>query len=80
MVDEPDYRIPHVSAAIPNFLAMEYHARDVPWWDDLVRPIGESGPILEEGWIDLPDGPGLGVEIDREVARRYLTDDSELIV
>jgi gluconate/galactonate dehydratase len=29
----------HVAAACKNFLAMEYHARDVDWWGDLV---GES--------------------------------------
>ncbi|MFB6295308.1 MAG: mandelate racemase/muconate lactonizing enzyme family protein [Halobacteriales archaeon] len=70
----------HVSAAIPNFLAMEYHARDVPWWDDFVTRTGESGPILEDGYVDLPDGPGLGVEIDPDVAQRYIADGSELII
>jgi L-alanine-DL-glutamate epimerase-like enolase superfamily enzyme len=39
-----------------------------------------SGPILSDGTVDVPEGPGLGVEIDREVAERYLTDGSELIV
>lgn len=70
----------HLSAAIPNFLCMEWHARDVPWWDNLVVRTGENGPILRDGYIDLPEGPGLGVEIDPDVARQYLTDDSELIV
>jgi len=70
----------HVSAAIPNFVAMEYHARDVPWWNDLVTRTGRSGPILADGQIVVPEGPGLGIELDRDVVRRYLTDDSELIV
>ena len=26
----------HVCAAMNNFLVMEYHAHDVPWWGDLV--------------------------------------------
>ncbi len=68
----------HAMAAIPNVVALEYHARDVPWWDDLVTRTGESGPVIEDGRIDVPEGPGLGIEIDRDVAERYLTDDSEL--
>lgn len=26
---------------------------------------------MEDGWVAIPDGPGLGVEIDREVLARY---------
>jgi L-alanine-DL-glutamate epimerase-like enolase superfamily enzyme len=70
----------HLAAAVPNFLAMEYHARDVPWWDDFVNRTNGSGPILSNGSIDLPEGPGLGVQIDPDVAERYLTDGSDLIV
>jgi len=66
-------------AAIPNAIALEYHARDVPWWDDLVTRTGESGPVIEDGTIDVPEGPGLGIEINPDVAERYLTEDSELI-
>jgi L-alanine-DL-glutamate epimerase-like enolase superfamily enzyme len=68
----------HAMAAIPNVIALEYHARDVPWWDDLVTRTGDSGPVIEDGTIDVPEGPGLGIEIDPDVAERYLTDDSEL--
>ncbi|MFB6218197.1 MAG: enolase C-terminal domain-like protein, partial [Halobacteriaceae archaeon] len=70
----------HAAAAIPNFLALEYHARDVPWWDDLVTRTAGSGPVLADGTIDLPEGPGLGIEIDPDVAAEYLTDGTELIV
>ena len=71
----------HVCATFPNFLSLEFHARDVPWWDDLVRRVDDpDAPIIEDGTIDLPEGPGLGVEIDPDVADRYLTDGSVLIV
>ena len=71
----------HVCAAIPNFVALEYHARDVPWWDDLARRTdAPDDPILDEGYVDLPEGPGLGVEIDPDVADEHLTDGSGLIV
>jgi L-alanine-DL-glutamate epimerase-like enolase superfamily enzyme len=29
---------------------------------------------LDAGWIDLPSGPGLGVELDEEKIRRYRFD------
>jgi len=70
----------HVSAAVPNFLCMEWHSRDVPWWNDFALRTGENGPILEDGYITVPEGPGLGVEINRDLAEQYLTDDSELII
>lgn len=37
-------------------------------------------PILEDGYIDVPEGPKLGVEINRDPVEQYLTADSELIV
>jgi len=70
----------HVAASVPNFVALEYHAFDVPWFEDLVSRTGESGPIIEDGSIDLPQGPGLGIEIDPDVAAEYLVDGEELIV
>jgi len=70
----------HVSATIPNFVCMEYHAREVPWWDDLVHRIHCNAPIIENGYIDLPEGPGLGIEIDPDVAANHMARDSELIV
>ncbi|MFC7211882.1 mandelate racemase/muconate lactonizing enzyme family protein [Natronoarchaeum sp. GCM10025321] len=70
----------HLSAAVPNFLCMEWHSRDVPWWNDFAKRTHGDGPILEDGYIDVPEGPGLGVEIDRDLAERYLTDGSDLII
>jgi len=28
---------------------------------------------MEDGWVKIPDGPGLGVEINREVPHKYTT-------
>jgi L-alanine-DL-glutamate epimerase-like enolase superfamily enzyme len=58
----------HVCAAMNNFLVMEYHAHEVPWWDDLV--IGE--PTIAGGFIHLNDKPGHGMELDEDVARAHL--------
>jgi L-alanine-DL-glutamate epimerase-like enolase superfamily enzyme len=64
----------HAAATVPNFVALEYHAFDVPWFEDLVSRTGESGDVIEDGEISLPEGPGLGIEIDWDVAREYMVE------
>ncbi len=51
----------HLGAVLPNFLALEYHAREVPWWDDLYK---QEEPLIQNGRIQVPDAPGLGIELD----------------
>ena len=48
-----------------DMLAMENHAVDIPWWDDLVT--GPAKPIVNRGFITVPDTPGLGVELNEAV-------------
>lgn len=50
----------HVAAAMHNVLAMELHSVDVPWWKDLVN--GLPDPLVKDGFITVPDAPGLGIE------------------
>jgi gluconate/galactonate dehydratase len=59
----------HLSAAIPNFLALEWHAASVPFFDDLVA--NRRGPMIEKGYIQVPDKPGLGVEFNERIAYKY---------
>jgi len=59
----------HFCAAIPNFLVLEFHASDVPFWNDLVDGIPK--PIIKNGMIQLPEKPGLGITLNEQVARRY---------
>ena len=63
----------HVCASIPNFLALEWHASSVPFFDDLV--IGGARPIIQQGFINVPDSAGIGVELDLEQCRRYAARD-----
>jgi len=58
----------HVCAAMSNFLVMEFHAHDVPWWADLV----EGEPVIKDGFIHLADRPGHGMTLNEEVARAHL--------
>jgi L-alanine-DL-glutamate epimerase-like enolase superfamily enzyme len=53
----------HVGATVPNFVALEYHAREVPWWEELVA----GDDLIEDGTIEVPDAPGLGIELDWDV-------------
>ena len=59
----------HLCAATPNFLALEWHAASVPFFDDLVK--GGEGPLIQDGKIAVPDVPGLGIELDEDVAYKY---------
>ncbi len=58
----------HLGAAIPNFDVLEYHALDVDWWDDLVT---RDEPLIRDGSIEVPEEPGLGIELDAEVAENH---------
>lgn len=59
----------HFCAAIPNFLVLEFHASDVPFWNDLVE--GNTKPIIQDGTVHLTEKPGLGIKLDEKVARKY---------
>jgi L-alanine-DL-glutamate epimerase-like enolase superfamily enzyme len=57
----------HCAAATENFLVMEHHDVDTPWYEDLVK--GVPKPIFREGFIQVPDTPGLGIELNEEAIR-----------
>jgi L-alanine-DL-glutamate epimerase-like enolase superfamily enzyme len=58
----------HCAAATENFVALEHHSLDVPWWGDLVTP----PVVLDKGFAVVPDRPGLGVEPNPEVVKAHL--------
>jgi L-alanine-DL-glutamate epimerase-like enolase superfamily enzyme len=60
----------HCAAATENFLVLEHHSCDVPWWDDLV--FGIDKPIVKDGFITVPDAPGLGVTLNEDVVKEHL--------
>ncbi|HET6386091.1 MAG TPA: mandelate racemase/muconate lactonizing enzyme family protein [Armatimonadota bacterium] len=60
----------HCAAATENFLALENHSVDIPWWDDLV--VGIDKPIVNDGFITVPDAPGLGVTLNDAVVQEHL--------
>lgn len=63
----------HCAAATSNFMVLENHSVDNPWWDDMVT--GLPNPIIQDGYIAVPDAPGLGIELNEEVIRAHLHSD-----
>jgi len=61
----------HCAAATQNFLALENHSLDEPWWSSIVEE-GVKTPIVNHGWIEVPDRPGLGVTLNEDVVRKHL--------
>jgi galactonate dehydratase len=58
----------HVCATVPNFLVLEFHWLNRDYWTTIIK---EKEDIIVDGYIDLSDRPGIGVELDEEVARQY---------
>lgn len=65
------FAMTHTCAAVPNFLALEFHHLDNKVWEDLVV----EGPLIEEGHIAVGETPGLGVTLDEGVAREHAVED-----
>ncbi len=65
----------HAAAATENFMCCEHHhvedAED--WYDDLYANI--ENPLVRDGYIDVPNGPGLGFELDEEALRKVLIEE-----
>jgi galactonate dehydratase len=59
----------HCCATFPNFLVLEWHWLDRPYWHDLVQM---EAPMIQDGYIHISDRPGLGVELNEAAAEKYL--------
>ena len=57
----------HFGFAVPNFLIQEAIRSDVPWRNDVVNdPV-----VVENGYVKLPDKPGLGIEVNEVEAAKH---------
>ena len=59
----------HACAAMRNFVALEHHFQDVPWWENLVK---SPKPIINHGYITVPEKPGTGVEINEQEVMKHI--------
>ena len=67
----------HSAMAMENFIALEMHSVDNPWWNDLVEMVGQGGDIIKNGYVEVNDAPGLGLELNEEAIEEHLAKDSE---
>ncbi|HWB99004.1 MAG TPA: mandelate racemase/muconate lactonizing enzyme family protein [Bryobacteraceae bacterium] len=59
----------HWAAAVRDFVAAETLIGRRNWMDDVIL---HEGPIVQEGHITVPDKPGLGIELNRDVVKANL--------
>jgi len=63
----------HLSACVPNFQIQEvvreggHHG--VPWRTELIGGVTVNQP--KDGYLELPPGPGLGIDLDERVAEAH---------
>ncbi|MBV9734705.1 MAG: mandelate racemase/muconate lactonizing enzyme family protein [Acidisphaera sp.] len=57
----------HFCALVPNFRIMEIDIDSIPWRDELVS----SPPVIENGELILPTGPGWGIEVNEAGVRAH---------
>jgi len=61
----------HCAAATENFLVLENHSVDTPKWNELIT--GLPNPLIQDGYIQVPEKPGLGFDdINEELFRDHL--------
>ena len=66
----------HVNAVLPEALFQEYCVAETPLNMALTR---QSFP-LKDGYVEVPTGPGLGVDLDPEVLERYAVGQKPLAI
>jgi galactonate dehydratase len=64
-----EYAALHVMAAIPNALILERIEDD---WEGRAKTVVPH-PVQKDGFLAVPDAPGLGVDIDDDFVRRHPT-------
>jgi L-alanine-DL-glutamate epimerase-like enolase superfamily enzyme len=61
----------HCAAATENFLVLENHSVDIPRWNHICD--GLPKPLIVDGYIQVPEGPGLGLgDINLDCLRDFL--------
>ena len=61
----------HTAAAMQHVLALEFHSVDIPWWQDMVN--GLPKPLIQNGYIQVPNTPGLGIEsLNEDLLREHI--------
>jgi L-alanine-DL-glutamate epimerase-like enolase superfamily enzyme len=68
----------HCGAAINSLMAVEHHGLDVPFWEDLVTGLAPN--YLDDGYVQVPDLPGLGLDLNIESVTANLREPDTLFL
>lgn len=61
----------HAAAATNNFVALEHHSVENDAWYSL---ISDNTIVFEEGYVPVPEKPGLGFELNEEAIKEKLVE------
>ena len=59
----------HACSAMRSFRIHELARLDIDWWEKLVI---REAPIIQDGYLEIQDKPGYGIELNPDVARAHL--------
>ena len=59
----------HTAASIRDFGMIERPGHTIPFYNDIVI---QEQPIIRDGYIHVPQGPGLGLTLNEEAIKRHL--------
>jgi L-alanine-DL-glutamate epimerase-like enolase superfamily enzyme len=65
----------HLAASIASLVAVEHHGLDLPFFRNLVTGLDED--YMADGYVAVPDKPGLGIDLNSEEIRRQLRKGAE---
>ncbi|MBC8163980.1 MAG: mandelate racemase/muconate lactonizing enzyme family protein [Roseiflexaceae bacterium] len=65
----------HCAAATENFIALEHHFTEIPFWGDFID--GVPKPIIQNGYIPVPEAPGLGFTINEAAIKAHLAPEDQ---
>ncbi|GGL61218.1 mandelate racemase/muconate lactonizing enzyme family protein [Wenxinia marina] len=67
----------HLAASLASLMAVENHALDIPWYTDIVTGL-DKDYMGSDGYVPVPEAPGLGIDIVEEALEERLVDWSGL--
>jgi len=63
----------HACTAIRSFLGLESDSVELPYWQDIIQ---RDGPVYKDGYLEIQNKPGLGIELNEAVCRKHLSEGS----
>ena len=70
----------HCAAATRNCSVLEYHPEgdEIPEWTEMVYTTGGQ-PLITQGYANVPDSPGLGIELNMDHIKTVLHPDDRSV-